>query len=226
MVDTGKSTYWSLTINNPTDADEEAINLARQKGWKITGQKEQGKLGTIHYQLCLYTPGQVRQSAVKKAFPRAHIEFAKNPKALQNYVQKEETRIGQLQEEDDKYPSLSKLWDLIYDIYQNKFVLYAEGFDYKEAYIRKAWNKCELWFFDEAIRKLIRQGYHVESMAVNPQVRACWKSYHLALMERCARKQQNNSSNSSITNGDDTESIQTAEIPTTSETQDYCEEME
>lgn len=223
---TDKSTYWSLTINNPTDGDEECINLARQKGWIINGQKEQGEQGTIHYQLILHTPGQVRFSAVKKAFPRAHIEPAKNPKALQNYVQKEETRIGQLQEQSDMYPSLSKLWDLIYDIYQNKFILYPEGFDYKEAYIRNAWHKHELWYFDEAIRKFIRQGYHVESMAVNPQIRASWKSYHLAIMERCARKQQNEISDDNITNASNTESIQTAEIPTTSETQDYCEEME
>lgn len=77
-----RSRYWSLTINNPTQEDEEAIALARQRGWKVEGQKEVGKEGTPHYQLCLDCSQQQRFSAVKKAFPRAHIEAAKSVVAL------------------------------------------------------------------------------------------------------------------------------------------------
>lgn len=32
-----RASCWSLTINNPTAADEEQINLARQRGWKVEG---------------------------------------------------------------------------------------------------------------------------------------------------------------------------------------------
>ena len=87
MSSTSRSNIWSLTINNPTADDEECIQLARQKGWKVEGQKEVGKEGTPHYQLMLKTP-QVRFSAVKKLFPRAHIEIARNATALAQYVTK------------------------------------------------------------------------------------------------------------------------------------------
>jgi len=72
---TDRATVWSVTINNPTPSDEEGIALARQRGWQVEGQKEKGSEGTEHYQLMVKTP-QVRFSAVKKAFPRGHIEAA------------------------------------------------------------------------------------------------------------------------------------------------------
>lgn len=100
-----RATNWSVTINNPIKADEENINLARQKGWMVEGQLEKGDNGTPHYQLIVKTP-QMRFSALKKAFPRAHIEVAKNVKALETYVKKDETRIGQLPDASEFYPSL------------------------------------------------------------------------------------------------------------------------
>lgn len=77
-----RARYWSLTINNPTPDDEERIALARQRGWRVEGQLEKGEEGTPHYQLCLDCGAQQRFSAVKKAFPRAHIEAAKSAVAL------------------------------------------------------------------------------------------------------------------------------------------------
>lgn len=96
-----RATCWSLTINNPTKSDEEWIQQARQKGWQVEGQLEKGKEGTEHYQLMVKTP-QVRFSAVKKQFPRAHIEIARNPAALAQYVAKEETREADLPKASDK----------------------------------------------------------------------------------------------------------------------------
>ena len=108
-----RATCWSITINNPTGADEENMALSRQKGWKVDGQLEVGKDGTPHYQLIVRTP-QVRFSAVKKAFPRAHIEVARNPTALEQYVHKDDTKAGELNKQSEMYPSLSKFWDLFY----------------------------------------------------------------------------------------------------------------
>ena len=105
---------WSVTINNPTPSDDEEIARARQKGWKVDGQPEVGANGTLHYQLVVKTP-QVRFSQVKKAFCRAHVELARDPLALQAYVHKEDTKAGELQVAQEMYPSLSKLWELIYD---------------------------------------------------------------------------------------------------------------
>jgi len=177
MDTTDRATCWSLTINNPTAADEECISLARQKGWRVDGQLEQGEGGTIHYQLRLRTP-QVRFSAVKKQFPRAHIEQARKAEALAQYVHKEETRVGELRHEDEFYPSLSKFWDLIRDQLQ---------FDYVDR-ITDPRNLDIRWFslvrFDDWCRHLIMRGYHIETMAVNPQVRSAWLKFGEAILYR------------------------------------------
>lgn len=44
-----RSIYWSITINNPREDDEENIAVARQRGWIVEGQKEVGENGTPHY---------------------------------------------------------------------------------------------------------------------------------------------------------------------------------
>lgn len=193
MSSTERATTWSLTINNPTAADLEEIDLARQKGWKVVGQLEAGENGTEHYQLCLTTP-QVRFSAVKKAFTRAHIEVCRNRAALEKYVQKEDTRIAALPG-SDKYPSLSKLWELFFD-----YLLLEDevGGDNIDQYlhgiaVNPFWHdlrKNPLGLFDVYIERLIADGYHVETMAVNPQVRACWKMYWNSILVRCARQRE------------------------------------
>lgn len=179
MPSTDRATTWSVTINNPNEGDEEAINLARQKGWKVEGQLEKGKEGTPHYQLMVKTP-QTRFSTIKKHFPRAHIEVAHNVAALEQYVHKESTREGELPTASDMYPSLSKLWDLIYQYCVDN------GIDIKRLRHR---GECHLDTFDYAIRFLITQGYYVETLGSNPQNRSCWKNYGTELMKRSADRQ-------------------------------------
>lgn len=176
-----RGTCWSVTINNPTDEDDELIALAKQRsGWVVIGQAEKGKEGTPHYQLMVKTP-QVRFSAVKKAFPRAHIELAKNAVALEQYVTKAETRTGQLPNKSQYYPSLTKLWDLIsvklYELTDDKDI--ANSFWWSELS-----DKKKLSWFDESISALISDGYHVETMGVNPQIRSCFVKYSQSLFRR------------------------------------------
>ena len=170
-----RGTAWSITINNPTSSDEEFIALARQKGWTVQGQLEKGAEGTPHYQLLVKTP-QVRFSAVKKAFPRAHIELARNVKALETYVAKDDTRVGQLPSSSEKYPSLAKFWHLVCKKYTAVILSYDHGHERPAQLLAN---------FDKVVGLLIEEGYHVETMAVNPQMRACWKNYSNALFERC-----------------------------------------
>lgn len=167
-----RATSWSITINNPTASDDENLALAKQKGWKVIGQLEKGDNGTPHYQLLVKTP-QVRFSAIKKAFPRAHIEVARNVEALEEYVQKDDTRVGQLPT-TEQYPSMTKLWDLFYE-----WSLTNHMFD--EEYRGEEW----LIIFDKCICCLIRKGYIVETMAVNPQIRSIVKNYIRSIFERC-----------------------------------------
>jgi len=172
-----RATAWSLTINNPTPADEEGIALARQKGWKVEGQLEKGKDGTPHYQLLVKTP-QVRFSALKKAFPRAHVEVARNVQALQQYVTKEDTRQSHLPTTQEKYPSLSRYWELITQWINDEY-----------PYIMCDTMPITLSLLDKASYALIYQGYHVEGIATNPSTRSAWKLYGEAIMMRAHNSQ-------------------------------------
>jgi len=179
-----RATAWSLTVNNPTAADEEYMNLARQAGWKVEGQLEVGAEGTPHYQLLLRTP-QVRFAAVKKAFPRAHIEVARNVKALETYVHKDDTREGELPTQQEAYPSLSRFWELVY-----AQLLTAELIARHPHYQRVDWLPeagDPLVEFDMAVGNLIDEGYHVEFLAVNPANRSAFKKFSTSLFTRVYR---------------------------------------
>lgn len=188
---------WSVTINNPVQEDEECINLARQKGWKVVGQIEKGENGTPHYQLAVKTP-QVRFSAMKKMFPRGHIEVARSAPALLQYVEKEATRVASLPTQQDKYPSLSKYWDLVF-LHLNG--LEKDGLDYialEEGKVcfydegrERLYRKAPLSMLDEATRSLIQQGYHVEGIGGNPNTRSQWKLYSDSIILRSYEAQKN-----------------------------------
>lgn len=166
-----RASTWSITINNPLPHDEENINQARQRGWKVYGQIERGTQGTLHYQIMLKTP-QVRFSLVKKVFPRAHIEVCRNPEALAAYVQKEDTRVTSLAVSQEKYPTQQKVFEW--------FSLYY--YDVKKSYP----HATNLEIFDLCVGQKIRQGYYIGVECVNPQVRAYIKKFgeHLAFREK------------------------------------------
>lgn len=181
-----RSTCWSLTINNPTDGDEECLALARQKGWKIDGQLEKGAAGTLHYQLILHTP-QVRFSAVKKLFPRAHIEAARNKAALAQYVGKEETRAGELPTSQELYPSQSKFFELVWD------VILADTTDKSEFRRGTTGNflspkNALIW----ATKELIKQGYVVENICCNPMTIQAWTFFNQEFLVRKTKRQTDN----------------------------------
>lgn len=182
-----RSIHWSVTINNPKSDDEENIASARQRGWIVEGQKEVGENGTPHLQLLVNTRSQQRFTALKKQFPRGHIEVARNPKALKNYVHKEETRVAELSISDRYVTSQKRLWELVVDYLEGgeadkqHRITIGEDSPYSS-------NFNELKAFDCAVDHIIRCGYHgVESMAVNPQVRSAWQKFCWAIV---ARRQQ------------------------------------
>lgn len=166
MTTQTRGTCWSVTINNPKPSDDEQIALARQKsGWKVYGQREKGAEGTEHYQLMITTP-QVRFSAVKKAFPRAHIELARDRTALAKYVEKEDTKIAGLPQSQELFPSHTKImaW------YGEFFEQYGEehGGVEKHEYLK---------IFDIMVRAKIREGFYVDMYSVNPQILSLIKKY-------------------------------------------------
>jgi len=213
-MSTLRGSCWSLTINNPTAADEEHINLARQRGWKVEGQLEKGAEGTPHYQLRVSTP-QVRFSALKKAFPRGHIELARDPAALGKYVVKEATRVSGLPTGQDAYPSLSKFWELIYRHYNTND---SHGWDclsletgtvsFYDDDCDEEFTNTPLVVFDKAVRVLISSGYHVESLAANPSTRSMWKLYARELMARSHNSAQEQAPPALETEDSQTDSVE------------------
>ena len=165
-----RASCWSVTINNPVQTDEYNIAQARQKGWKVEGQLEKGENGTPHYQLSVRTP-QVRFSLVKKVFPRAHIEIARNSSALSAYVQKLDTRVAPLVVDQSKYPSQLQ-------------ILQWFAFYYRD--VKKDYPKAtNLEIFDLMCGQKIRQGFYIGAECMNPQIRAFIKKFgdHVAHRE-------------------------------------------
>lgn len=177
QMTTQRGTCWSVTINNPTDSDTEQVKQAQARsGWKVEGQLERGEGGTPHYQLIVRTP-QVRFSALKKAFPRAHIELARNAAALALYVTKEETRVAQLPTSQEKYPSISKYFDLVWDVINE----HPHMSEFHRPGKRLAIPGNAL---NRATAILIQRGYFVEHHATNPMVINSWKLFHDSFLVR------------------------------------------
>lgn len=91
------SRWWILTLNNPEVVPEELWQRSQMcHASFMAGQLEQGQSGTPHFQFVFHCKEKVRFSAVKKAFPQAHIEDVKCPDKAVAYCTKEDTRIGEI----------------------------------------------------------------------------------------------------------------------------------
>ena len=88
-----KFVWWSITINNPTVEDRQALATLPRFVKEIGGQEEVGETGTPHFQCYLHTQ-RCRMAQIKKWLKRAHIEGARNPEALKNYVAKSKTAVA------------------------------------------------------------------------------------------------------------------------------------
>lgn len=179
MAQSQRATCWSITINNPLQTDyPEASTLP--PGWSYEGQLEKGEEGTTHYQGMLKTP-QVRFSQVKKYFPRAHIEVAKNVSALKKYVHKTDTRLEEVPTVRSQVPTMwdyqdviARLWDI--EEYQELCEKNTEAFDKGEA---------PLLYVDHLISREIRKGVKgIEYIAVNPLWRSAWKKFYKDIIFR------------------------------------------
>lgn len=182
MAENSRGTCWSITINNPTDAD---YKVELPAAWRLQGQLERGEEGTEHYQGMLTTP-QVRFSAVKKQFPRAHIELAKNRKALEKYVHKSETRVAEVADVVSNIPTLFEYqhtiaarWD---DDEWNLFVNQARE-DSGDENLKI--DELALKYVDYLVGQDIEAGIcGIEYIAINPMWRSAWKKFYRQLVTR------------------------------------------
>lgn len=87
---------WAYTWNNFTEDEKlgmEAWLRAEAQEWKH--QPEKGKEGTIHLQGFMYFKNSRSFQALKKLWPKIHLEKGKNINALRNYCCKEDTKVGE-----------------------------------------------------------------------------------------------------------------------------------
>lgn len=187
---TDRASCWSLTINNPTDSD---MNTILPAGWSVEGQIEVGKEGTPHYQALLKTP-QIRFTAVKKVFPRAHIEPARNRSALRKYVHKDETRVATVESRVSEIPTLfdyqhtiASRWDddeydLVYQAYVRRRM---EKIENKEKLKELDESEVALEYVDLLVERDIERGVcGVEYIAINPMWRSAWKRFYKSMVLR------------------------------------------
>lgn len=181
---------WLVVINNPTQSDDENLGKARQKGWEVVGNLEEGKkCKTPHYQLYIKSTTQQRGTAIDKLFPRAHIQLCRDPEAVKEYSTKEDTKIGDLPESLNLYPSCGKLMSW-----------FGEAFDSYKPLGDGIRDDEFLTIFDKMIHQKIREGFYVEGMAVNPQIRSSIKNYgrSIAFRERLHRQKTDRQTDENI----------------------------
>lgn len=191
MDNQSRATCWSVTINMKNvkrETADEWIHEARSKGWRVHGQLEQAPTtGTLHYQLMVETP-QTRFSAIKKAFPTAHIEISRNKAALAQYVSKTETRVATLAADNEKYPSVGGFWKLVYRYYDvdddSGWDQTADDVQFVDLDRQQALEGDPLGFLDIVAGNLIREGYVIDHIITNPAVRSFWKKFHKDVLYR------------------------------------------
>lgn len=179
-------TVWSITINNPSEDDRTALKTWPSFVKETVYQDEVGENGTLHIQgmvKCKYT---VKFQSIKKWLERAHIEKARNSEALKNYVMKAETAIPGTQvsecvsqNENKEYVQPSKFPRLVVK-YAKKYMeelgwkINGEWYDMYEVYDRKHFVDAVI---DATIRQMIREGWHIELLAVNPAIMKALRTY-------------------------------------------------
>jgi len=177
-----RATCWSITINNPTEEDTKYY----PPGWKLDGQYEVGEEGTRHFQGILKTP-QVRFSAVKRAFPRAHIEIARDRAALQRYVHKEDTRVGEYVPDD--IPNMFIYQDMVAARW-NEEVWQERIEQARRRPLIPDLDEEAMKYLDSIVAEMIEQGQRgAEFIAINPMWRSSWKRFWRSIITRHAQVQ-------------------------------------
>lgn len=112
-------TYWSLTLNNPTEADMVIVRNPNEKYVrKFIWTPEQGADGTPHIQGWLRLQRNQTLTFVKKLYPRAHLKPLKKDEYNENthrYAQKDDdtTRGAHTITMNDPMPSVESVIEAI-----------------------------------------------------------------------------------------------------------------
>lgn len=181
---TDRASCWSITINNPKNEEYQIVLPAR---WKLVGQLEKGEQGTVHFQGMLNTP-QVRFAAVKRVFPRAHIEIARDRLALAKYVQKEDTRVAHV----NAVPTIFEYQTMVASKWNEEEYQARWRFACEHATQRQVPDPGEvaLLYVDTLVARDVELGVRgAEYIAINPMWRSSWKRFWRSIIRRNASQQ-------------------------------------
>jgi len=169
-----KQTAWSVTmwLTEDTGYTVDTINQFTQampNDWALEGQIEHGSSSqkNLHYQLLLKTP-QTRGTRIAKYFPKCHLEEARKFHALQQYVHKTDTRVGEFKTVENRSPQWSTVCDKFFD-----WVLREKTDNGFFGVVDE--ERMKMW--DEFIGISIEEGMRVDIIGVNPQYRSCIQRY-------------------------------------------------
>lgn len=184
---------WSLTLFNNEWKD------FQHSTWDLEGQEELcPETGKLHYQGMLHT-GQVRWSAVKKVFPKAHIEPCRDPVALRKYVHKEATRApaprtGRTMNRDKFFA----------DVFEH---MWNSDADHMEEDI-KTDRHCNLLL--QVVEQMLMAGgdWSYSYMAMNPQTKQLWERFRNVYYTSWREEYENNIAGGQIEDANDNESVQ------------------
>lgn len=165
---TERASWWSITINNPTEEDRAALQHPPTWVKLVKCQDEVGDNGTLHIQGAVNTT-QVRFSQVKNWLSRAHIEIARDKSALLKYVEKSETAVdgSQFQNAREFLTTAKALRKLARHYIRPT----AEE-------IEKLGHKCELAVrnaFWRAVRSIIDEDEELVSIYTRPDMLRAWE---------------------------------------------------
>lgn len=154
-----RATYWSVTAFNSE------IELLEKQEYpdfvkKIYGGREKcPKTGTEHFQGMIQCLHQVRLSKLKKWLPTSHLEIAKDKDALEKYVMKSETAVGEktvVVNSNTVHGFAMKLVEEIQDELLETYEVEGGGEDYKIpwcGFTEKDWGT----WFDKARYSILRK---------------------------------------------------------------------
>lgn len=150
-------------------------------GWRLVdgcNMEQCPETGRYHYQYMLKTP-QVRKSAVIAQMDKAHIELAKHRAKVQNYCQKDDTRVATI-EAGSSIPTIFEYQGIIAKQWKDE-----EYEKWRKVFPRKDMDEVAMFYLDSLVSADIAKGRRgPEWIATNPMWRNAWKKFWRVIIER------------------------------------------
>jgi len=199
-----RATAWSVTLFN----GEEKTDLP--EGWKLDGQMEAApETGKLHYQGFLKTK-QVRFSTVKKVFPKAHIEKARDEVALKKYVHKKATRVAAAPRATSM--NFTKFFEDVFEYAYEQTDKTGDSILGVAELLHEVKMDGQGYWLQETVALMIRAGatWDYAAKATDPKIRAMWIRFRTSFMSSWLeeRERAENESLSIKQNADDNPSLE------------------